>query len=35
MLNYRPTRDDSENVIKMLCENYPKCFFENPDLDDL
>jgi sRNA-binding protein len=27
---YRPTREDNENIIKMLVENYPKCFFENP-----
>jgi len=25
--NLRPTRIDSENIIKMLCESYPKCFF--------
>ena len=30
MLNYRTTRDDSEQIIRMLCEHYPKCFFENP-----
>jgi sRNA-binding protein len=27
---YRPTRTDSENVIRMLCDHYPKCFFEDP-----
>lgn len=30
MLNYRATRDENENVVRMLCDNYPKCFFENP-----
>ncbi len=30
MLNYRVTRDESENVVRMLCDNYPKCFFDNP-----
>ena len=30
MLKYRTTRDDNENVVRMLCDNYPKCFFENP-----
>jgi sRNA-binding protein len=33
MLNqHRATRDESEQVIRMLCEHYPKCFFENPRL---
>jgi sRNA-binding protein len=27
---FRPTREDSENVVRMLVENYPKCFFDNP-----
>jgi sRNA-binding protein len=27
---YRPTRDESEEIIRMLCEHYPKCFFEEP-----
>jgi hypothetical protein len=26
----RPTRDDSEFVIRMLAEHYPKAFFEEP-----
>ena len=31
MLNsYRPSRDEIENVARMLYDNYPKCFFENP-----
>jgi sRNA-binding protein len=29
-MNHRATRDENENVVRMLCENYPKCFFENP-----
>jgi len=27
---YRPTREDSENVLRTLCDSYPKCFFEDP-----
>ncbi len=26
----RPNRNDSENVVRMLCATYPKCFFEEP-----
>jgi sRNA-binding protein len=29
-VNYRPTREESENIIRLLIEHYPKCFFENP-----
>jgi sRNA-binding protein len=25
---YRPNREANEQVIRMLCEQYPKCFFE-------
>jgi sRNA-binding protein len=27
---YQLTREDKENVVRMLVENYPKCFFDNP-----
>ncbi|MGY4174959.1 hypothetical protein ACVIHH_000250 [Bradyrhizobium sp. USDA 4518] len=27
---YRPNRTDNESVVRMLCEHYPKCFFEEP-----
>ena len=30
MLNYQPSRDEVENVVRMLCDHYPSCFFENP-----
>jgi sRNA-binding protein len=26
----RPTRSDNEQVVRMLCEQYPKCFFDEP-----
>jgi sRNA-binding protein len=26
----RFTRDEHEQVIHMLCDHYPKCFFEDP-----
>jgi sRNA-binding protein len=29
---YKPTRQDSEEVIRMLADRYPKCFFEDPKL---
>lgn len=29
---YKPTRQDSEEVIQMLVDRYPKCFFEDPKL---
>jgi sRNA-binding protein len=28
--SYRPSRAESESVIRMLAEHYPKCFFEEP-----
>jgi sRNA-binding protein len=28
--SYRPNREANEQVIRMLCEHYPKCFFEDP-----
>jgi sRNA-binding protein len=31
-MTYRPTREESEHVIRMLCEAYPKTFFEDPRL---
>jgi sRNA-binding protein len=27
---YRATREDNENIIRMLLENYPACFFNDP-----
>src|SRR6266851_457107 len=27
---HQVTREDKENVARMLVENYPKCFFDNP-----
>jgi sRNA-binding protein len=30
MTTYRATREESENIVRMLVENYPKTFFENP-----
>ena len=30
MTTYRPTREESENVVRMLVDNYPACFFDNP-----
>jgi sRNA-binding protein len=27
---YRPNREANEHIIRMLCEHYPKCFFEDP-----
>jgi sRNA-binding protein len=27
---YRLTREENENVIRMLCEHYPKTFFDEP-----
>jgi hypothetical protein len=29
---YRPNRDESEEGVRMLADEYPKCFFENPRL---
>src|SRR6266851_2339545 len=29
-MTYQLTREDKENVVRMLVENYPKCFFDNP-----
>jgi sRNA-binding protein len=28
-LSYRPNREANEQIIRMLCEHYPKCFFED------
>jgi sRNA-binding protein len=30
MRTYRYSREESEAVIRLLAEKYPKCFFENP-----
>src|SRR6266404_3655261 len=27
---YRATREESENIGRMLVDNFPKCFFDNP-----
>jgi hypothetical protein len=27
---HKPTRADSEQVLRMLYDSYPKCFFEIP-----
>jgi sRNA-binding protein len=27
-MNYKPTRDESENVVRMLCDQYQKTFFQ-------
>jgi sRNA-binding protein len=29
-MSYRPTREESEHVIRKLANDYPKCFFEDP-----
>ena len=29
-MSYRPNREDSENIVTMLVDKYPRCFFENP-----
>ena len=30
MPEYRYSRDEQEQVVHMLCDHYPKCFFDNP-----
>jgi sRNA-binding protein len=31
-MSYRPSREESENIIHKLATDYPKCFFEDPKL---
>src|SRR5215510_5611624 len=32
IMGYRPSREESEEVIRQLAATYPKCFFEDPKL---
>jgi sRNA-binding protein len=29
-MNYLPTREESERTIRLLVDQYPKCFFADP-----